>query len=137
MILSKERINHNNDFVGFISQNPKTGDTVAKTIYETKRGSVGRYNPTSLQDNPAGSMRQSLLYEPLNDNSLIRLGALVKQNDVVADAIKKVKQSYSSLKKLPDTDANVLIEARKLLSEQSVSPNTILAFQAKTVLWWL
>ena len=96
--LLKEREGHNNDFVGFISQNPKTGDTVAKTIYQKeKRGSVGRYNPTSLQDNPAGSMRQSLLYEPLSSKSISHLGEIVKGNDVISDVIKKVNSVHRAM----------------------------------------
>lgn len=134
--LLKEREGHNNDFIGFVSQNPKTGDTVAKTIYQKeKRGSVGRYNPTSLQDNPAGSMRQSLLYEPLRSDSISSLGEIVKGNDVIADAINKVKRSYSSLKNLPDTDARVILEARKLLSKQSANQlDSTAAYQARQAL---
>lgn len=63
-----------------------------------------------------------------------QLANVVQNNDVVADAVKSVKRSYSSLKSLPDTDARVLIEARKLLSEQTTSPNTTLAYQAKAAL---
>jgi hypothetical protein len=71
---------------------------------------------------------------PKPNNNISRLGALVKDNDVVADAINKVKHSYSSLKNLPDTDAKVLLEARKLLSKQTISNDPTLAYQAKSAL---
>jgi hypothetical protein len=63
-----------------------------------------------------------------------KMANLVKDNDVVADAINKVKHSYSSLKNLPDTDAKVLLEARKLLSKQTISSDPTLAYQAKSAL---
>ena len=63
------------------------------------------------------------------------LGEIVKGNDVIADAISKVKRSYSSLKNLPDTDARVILEARKLLSKQSANQlDSTAAYQARQAL---
>ena len=66
--------------------------------------------------------------------NISKIGKLVNENDVIKDAIKSVKRAYSSLKNLPDTDFRVMNEARSLLSEQTLAPNTTLAYQAKAAL---
>ena len=67
--------------------------------------------------------------------NISHLGEIVKENDVIADAISKVKRSYSSLKNLPDTDARVILEARKLLSKQSANQlDSTAAYQARQAL---
>lgn len=62
------------------------------------------------------------------------LGEVVNSNNVINSAIKSVKGAYSMLKGLPDTDARVILETRKLLSRQTKSPDATLAFQAKQAL---
>ena len=133
--LLKEREGHNNDFVGFISQNPKTGDTVAKTVYQVKRNAQTGRQPVSLQDNLVGRKRLSDLQSTSSEDNISHFGEIVKGNDVIADAISKVKRSYSSLKNLPDTDARVILEARKLLSKQSANQlDSTAAYQARQAL---
>ena len=77
--LFKDRQGHKNDFVGFVSQNGETGDTVAKTVYQTRRGSAGR-SPASLQDYPAGSMRLSDLQASSVDNIVPNQKVVVNKN---------------------------------------------------------
>lgn len=59
------------------------------------------------------------------------LNSAITNNDVIKDAISSVKRSYSSLKNLPDNDAGVIIQARELLSKQSISPDPTKAFEAR------
>ena len=132
--LIKERPEHTNDFYGFVSRDKNTGQTTAKTIYEKGRSSAGR-QPASLQnENSAGRMRLSDLQTSSLPNNIPSLGEFVNSNNVVNNAIKSVKGAYSSLKGLPDTDARVVLEARKLLSKQTISPDPTMAFQAKQAL---
>lgn len=62
------------------------------------------------------------------------LSEVVKNNDVIGDTIKNVKRSYSMYKGLPDTDAKVILQTHKLLSQQTKSPDATLAYQAKQAL---
>ena len=78
--LLKEREGHNNDFVGFISQNPKTGDTVAKTVYQTKRSAQTGRQPVSLQDNLVGRKRLSDLQSTPYSDNISSLGEFVNEN---------------------------------------------------------
>ena len=50
-----------------------------------------------------------------------QLANAIKNNDVLADAISRVKRANSSLKNLPDTDFKVVNEARKALSQASMN----------------
>lgn len=93
------------------------------------------FNPNQIKSvNNSGAWSSS---PSLSDAGWVpesKMANLVNENDVVADAINKVKHSYSSLKNLPDTDAKVLLEARKLLSKQTISNDPTLAYQAKSAL---
>lgn len=71
---------------------------------------------------------------PKPTSNIPSLGAVVNSNNVINSAVKSVKGAYSSLKELPDTDARVILETRKLLSRQTKSPDATLAFQAKQAL---
>lgn len=121
--LLKEREGHNNDFVGFVSQNDKTGDTVAKTIYQKRRGQVERV-PTSLQgENPAGSMRFSALQTSSVDNSIPSLGTYVKENPFLQQEIGKIRknplfQTEYNMSALPDTDARILDQINRNINDQ-------------------
>jgi hypothetical protein len=106
-------------------------------IYKGSSGDriVAAFNPNQIKSvNNSGAWSSS---PSLSDAGWVpesKMANLVKDNDVVADAINKVKHSYSSLKNLPDTDAKVLLEARKLLSKQTISSDPTLAYQAKSAL---
>ena len=76
----KERDGHTNDFIGFVSRNDRTGETVAKTVYQKpRRGSAGR-QPASLQDS-VGRKRLSDLQTPSVDNNITQNSTDVKQID--------------------------------------------------------
>lgn len=63
-----------------------------------------------------------------------KIARIVKENDVIADTIKGVKRSLSSLKKASDTDARVILETRKVLSKQTKSSDPSVAYQARNAL---
>lgn len=69
-----------------------------------------------------------------SEESLSKLSNIVENNDVVNDAIKSVKRSYSSYKNMPDTDSEVLLQARKVLSKQTTSLDPTKAFEAREAL---
>jgi len=66
--------------------------------------------------------------------NISRLGTLVKENDVIADTIARVKRSNSSLKKLPDTDFRVINEARKALSQAGMNKTELSGYEARQAL---
>lgn len=101
---------------------------------EMKSKLINQLNTGNYADIPAGSMRQSLLYEPLNNSNIPSLGEVANSNNVINDTIKNVKKSYSMYKGLSDTDADVILQARKLLSAQTKSPDATTAFQARQAL---
>lgn len=86
----------------------------------------------SAKDSLLNDMRTNL--SSFGNNNISRIGALVNQNNVISDAVKSVKRGYSSFRDLPDTDTRVLLEARKLLSKQTISQDPTLSFQAKAAL---
>lgn len=88
----------------------------------------------SVNNSGAWSESPSLTDAGWTPESQSELAKVIKNNDVFADAIKSVKRGYSSLKGLPDTDSRVVVEARKLLSEQTVGSDKTLAHQAKMAL---
>ena len=63
-----------------------------------------------------------------------QLANVVKNNDVVNDAIKSVKRSYSSYKNMSDTDPEVLIKTHSVLSKQTTSLDPTKAFEAREAL---
>lgn len=95
------------------------------------------FNPNqikSVNNSGAWSSSPSLTDAGWTPESQSKLGNVINSNDVIGDAIKKVKGSYSSIKGLPDTDARVILETRKLLSSQTQSVDKTLAYQAKQAL---
>ena len=62
------------------------------------------------------------------------LGALINENQVLADVIARVKRANSSLKNLPDTDFRVVNEARKALSQASLNRTDISGHEARMAL---
>ncbi len=88
----------------------------------------------SVNNSGAWSEGSSLTDAGWTPESQSKLGNVINSNDVIGDTIKKVKGSYSSLKGLPDTDARVILETRKLLSSQTKSADKTLAYQAKQAL---
>lgn len=63
-----------------------------------------------------------------------QLANVIKNNDVVNDAIKSVKRSYSSYKNMSDTDPKVLIKTHSVLSKQTTSLDPTKAFEAREAL---
>ena len=62
------------------------------------------------------------------------LGALINENQVLADVIARVKRANSSFKNLPDTDFRVVNEARKALSQASLNRTDISGHEARMAL---
>lgn len=119
--LVKDRQGYNNDFVGFISRNDKTGETVAKTVYQkTRRGSAGRV-PASLQENPAGSMRLSDLQASSMKNNITRLSDYVKENDLIQREIGKIRKDATlsrEVREAADTDFRVMQAVKENIDDQ-------------------
>lgn len=63
-----------------------------------------------------------------------QLANTIKNNDVLADVIARVKRANSSLKNLPDTDFRVVNEARKALSQASLNRTDISGHEARMAL---
>lgn len=84
----------------------------------------------SVNNSGAWSSSPSLSDAGWTPESQSPLANLVKENDVIADTIKGVKRSLSSLKKASDTDARVLLEARKVLSAQTKNADGAIKMQA-------
>ena len=97
-----------------------------KIMRQTPQASEADLGLSQTGNAPSSTLR-------VNSN-ISHLGEVVNSNDVIGDVIKKVKGSYSMLKGLPDTDARVILEARKLLSSQTKSADKTLAYQAKQAL---
>lgn len=68
------------------------------------------------------------------ENKSNSLGALIKENQVLSDTISRVKRANSSLKNLPDTDFNVVNEARKALSQASMNRTELSGYEARQAL---
>lgn len=113
-----------NDTLGTASR----GDSIAEVTERARQAAQPIYDRL---DNMGDLKSYEVAFSPDNTS---KLDALVNENDVIKDAIKSVKRAYSSFKKLPDTDFRVMNEARSLLSEQTLAPNTTLAYQAKAAL---
>ena len=77
---------------------------------------------------------QSNAQTAVNESIPNGLGALVKENQVLADVIARVKRANSSLKNLPDTDFRVVNEARKALSQASLNRTDISGHEARMAL---
>lgn len=121
-----------------ILDNVVTRDGSLYTKYPTSYGNIaGKIKNTATSNLSASpNLTSNTGISPFGEGniSLSKVGKIVNENDVIKDAIKSVKRAYSSLKGLPDTDFKVLNEARSLLSQQTLSPNTTLAYQAKAAL---
>ena len=63
-----------------------------------------------------------------------QLANAIKNNDVLADTISRVKRANSSLKNLPDTDFRVVNEARKALSQASMNRTELSGYEARQAL---
>lgn len=63
-----------------------------------------------------------------------QLANAIKNNDVLADTISRVKRANSSLKNLPDTDFKVVNEARKALSQASMNRTELSGYEARQAL---
>ena len=63
-----------------------------------------------------------------------QLSNAIKNNDVLADTISRVKRANSSLKNLPDTDFSVVNEARKALSQASMNRTELSGYEARQAL---
>ena len=63
-----------------------------------------------------------------------QLANAIKNNDVLADTISRVKRANSSLKNLPDTDFKVINEARKALSQASMNRTELSGYEARQAL---
>ena len=86
----------------------------------------------SVNNSGAWSSSQSLSDAGWKPES--QLANVVKNNDVVNDAIKSVKRSYSSYKNMSDTDPEVLIKTHSVLSKQTTSLDPTKAFEAREAL---
>lgn len=93
----------------------------------------GQLDNLSVSTRAADVMGISPTSAPYTHN-ISRLGALVKENDVIADTIARVKRSNSSLKKLPDTDFRVINEARKALTQAGMNKTEFSGYEARQAL---
>lgn len=88
----------------------------------------------SVNNSGAWSSSPSLSDAGWTPESQSELAKAIKNNDVLADVIARVKQANSSLKNLPDTDFRVINEARKALSQASLNRTDISGHEARMAL---
>jgi len=106
-------------------------------VIDEQLGTRGKASTVAGVEEAAQRKAQPLYQEIENMGNLganKQLANVVKKNDVVADAVKGVKRANSSLKKLPNTDARVLLEARKALSKASTNQTELSGHEARMAL---
>lgn len=88
----------------------------------------------SVNNSGAWSESPSLSDAGWTPESQSQLANAIKNNDVLADTISRVKRANSSLKNLPDTDFKVVNEARKALSQASMNRTELSGYEARQAL---
>ena len=93
------------------------------------------FDPTQLKSaNNSGAWSSSPSLSDAGWKPESQLANAIKNNDVLADTISRVKRANSSLKNLPDTDFKVVNEARKALSQASMNRTELSGYEARQAL---
>lgn len=117
-------------------------------VYNTEQGLRKGWDYEYVIDNPytemnyylspnADEFRKLFYYNsgiPMPGKPESQLANAIKNNDVLADTILRVKRANSSLKNLPDTDFKVVNEARKALSQASMNRTELSGYEARQAL---
>lgn len=93
------------------------------------------FNPNQIKSvNNSGAWSSSPSLTDAGWKPESQLANAIKNNDVLADTISRVKRANSSLKNLPDTDFRVVNEARKALSQASMNRTELSGYEARQAL---
>ena len=93
------------------------------------------FNPNQIKSvNNSGAWSSSPSLSDAGWKPESQLANAIKNNDVLADTISRVKRANSSLKNLPDTDFRVVNEARKALSQASMNRTELSGYEARQAL---
>ena len=93
------------------------------------------FNPNQIKSvNNSGAWSSSPSLSDAGWKPESQLANAIKNNDVLADTISRVKRANSSLKNLPDTDFKVVNEARKALSQASMNRTELSGYEARQAL---
>lgn len=93
------------------------------------------FNPNQIKSvNNSGAWSSSPSLSDAGWKPESQLENAIKNNDVLADTISRVKRANSSLKNLPDTDFRVVNEARKALSQASMNRTELSGYEARQAL---
>ena len=106
-------------------------------IYKGSNGDriIAAFNPNQIKSvNNSGAWSSSPSLSDAGWKPESQLANVIKNNDVLADTISRVKRANSSLKNLPDTDFKVVNEARKALSQASMNRTELSGYEARQAL---
>lgn len=106
-------------------------------IYKGSSGDriIAAFNPNQIKSvNNSGAWSSSPSLSDAGWKPESQLANAIKNNDVLADTISRVKRANSSLKNLPDTDFRVVNEARKALSQASMNRTELSGYEARQAL---
>lgn len=126
----------------FINQLKKEGydsivykPTEADGVYKPYREEYLAFEPNQIKSvNNSGAWSSSPSLSDAGWKPESQLANAIKNNDVLADTISRVKRANSSLKNLPDTDFKVVNEARKALSQASMNRTELSGYEARQAL---
>lgn len=110
-----------------------------KSVYNSGRFAKGGniYDDIPLRDSLDNDYSKLVEQGNILNNQLseyYKLSNLVKNNNLIKDTIRQVKNSRSAIKDLPDTDFMVIDNARSKLSAMTKSPDTTVSFDARQAL---
>ena len=104
-------------------------------VYHKGNGFVVAFEPNQIKSvNNSGAWSSSPSLSDAGWKPESQLANAIKNNDVLADTISRVKRANSSLKNLPDTDFKVVNEARKALSQASMNRTELSGYEARQAL---
>lgn len=113
----------------------KLGYDGASETLDNKLSTVVVFNPNQIKSvNNSGAWSSSPSLSDAGWKPESQLANAIKNNDVLADTISRVKRANSSLKNLPDTDFKVVNEARKALSQASMNRTELSGYEARQAL---
>jgi hypothetical protein len=122
-----------NDALGSQGKNA----TIRQVAEAARKKAQPMYNELENIGDLAAYETKDIPEQSLSDAGLVpesQLANAIKNNDVLADVIARVKRANSSLKNLPDTDFRVVNEARKALSQASLNRTDISGHEARMAL---
>lgn len=131
---------HNKDIPSDVSDNYVISESLSDKSFADFLKDRG-YNGISMSYKNGGSDYMffnpedlKILSDSQTKESFSQLANAIKNNDVLADTISRVKRANSSLKNLPDTDFKVVNEARKALSQASMNRTELSGYEARQAL---